>query len=83
MLATDEGEAQGRGCFFAQRDEVKDLGGDEGGDGDPGVGEPLAKGGGVPFGREASEGATRDFCAMDEAVAADMELGEGEAPDVV
>ena len=82
VLATDEGEAQGWGRFFAQRDEVKDLGGDEGGDGDSGVGEPLVKGGGVPFGREASEGPPREFGAMDEAVAADMKLGEGEAPDV-
>lgn len=82
VFAANEGEAECWRRIFAKRDEVEDLGGDERGDGGLRFDEPLMEGLGIPFLLETGEVSSGKFGTVGKAVAADMEVGEGEAPDV-
>ena len=82
MLASDEGEAEGGGSLELGVDEVEDLGGDEGGDGDLFGSKPVLKLERVPSGWVAGEAAFCEGGAMGEAVAADMEFRQSKAPGI-
>lgn len=80
--ATDDNEAKVGWGMAVRVDEIVELGGNEGGDGDAFVLTPLGEGLGVPFLVEASEGGASEAGTKDEPKATDVDFGEGESESV-